>query len=99
MTNKRVNYGSMKCIYSINLPFDLDCAHISFTVMILQVKVYMSESTLYDKKMIKSFHDLDYKIIDFMSVKCTHVQCTPASCLWYSEHVYGALGNFFKFNF
>ena len=68
MTNKSVNYGSIKCIYSITLPYDLeDCAHISIIVMMLQVKVYMSESKLYDKKMIKSFHDLDYKIIDHVN--------------------------------
>ena len=34
MTNKRVNNGGIKCIYSINLPFDLeDCARILFTVI------------------------------------------------------------------
>ena len=34
MTNKRVNNGSIKCIYSITLPFDLeDCACILFTVI------------------------------------------------------------------
>ena len=34
MTNKHVNNGSIKCIYSITLPFDLeDCAHILFTVI------------------------------------------------------------------
>ena len=28
MTKKRVNYGSIKCIYSITLPFDQEyCAH------------------------------------------------------------------------
>ena len=31
MTTKRVNNGSIKCIYSITLPFDLeDCARILF---------------------------------------------------------------------
>ena len=95
MTNKGVNYGSIKCIYSITLPYDLeDCAHISIIVKILQVKVYISESKLYDKKMVKSFHDHDYKITDPMSIKCTQVHCTPLSCPWYSEHVYGALGIF-----
>ena len=34
MTNKRVNNGSIECIYSISLPFDLkDCACILFTVI------------------------------------------------------------------
>ena len=50
MTNKRVNNGSIKCIYSITLPFDLeDCAHILFTDIDLQVRVYMSESMLHDQ--------------------------------------------------
>ena len=34
MTNKCVNNGSLKCIYSITLLFDLeDCACILFTVI------------------------------------------------------------------
>ena len=39
MTNKHVNYGSIKCIYSITLPFDREhCAHILFSVINLRVK-------------------------------------------------------------
>ena len=50
MTNKRVKNGSIKCIYSRTLPFDLqDCVCILFTVIDLQVKVYMSESMLHDQ--------------------------------------------------
>ena len=50
MTNKRLNNGSIKCIYSATLPVDLeDCVCILFTVLILQVKVYMSESMLHDQ--------------------------------------------------
>ena len=34
MNNKRVNYGSIKCIYCITLPFDLeDCAYILLTLI------------------------------------------------------------------
>ena len=34
MTNKRVNNGSIKCMYSITLPFDReDCTRILFTVI------------------------------------------------------------------
>ena len=34
LTNKRVNNGSIKSIYSITLPFDLeDCARILYTVI------------------------------------------------------------------
>ena len=95
MTNEYVNYGSIKCIYSIILPFDLeDCARCRLLCLILQVKVYMSESMLHDQyftrnaqKMIKPFYDLNYKIIDPMSTKYTHDHCAPVSCQWYPGHV------------
>ena len=49
LTNKRVNNGSIKCMYSISLPFDLeDCARILFTVIDFTGKVCISESTLHD---------------------------------------------------
>ena len=52
MTNKRVNNGSIKCIYSISLDFDLeDCACILFTVI---DSVYMSESMLHDQYFTKN---------------------------------------------
>ena len=49
--------------------------------------------------MIKSFYDLYYKIIDPMSIKCTHVHCAPVSCHGTPGHVPGAPGIFFKISF
>ena len=49
--------------------------------------------------MIISFYDLDYKIIDPMSVKCTRVHCALVSCPSYPGHVHGALGMFFNLIF
>ena len=50
MTNKHVNNGCMKCIYSITLPFDLeDCAHILFTVIDFAGKGQHVISMLHDQ--------------------------------------------------
>ena len=61
MTNKRVNNSSIKCIYSISLPFDLeDCACILFTVIDFAGKgLHISESMLHDQYFTKNAYVLE----------------------------------------
>ena len=61
MINKRVNNGSITCIYSITLPFDLeDCACILFTVINfagkglgLHVRINAISSILHKKRILE----------------------------------------------
>ena len=59
MINKRVNNGSIKYIYSITLPFDLeDCAYILFTVINfagkgLHVRINAISSILHKKRILE----------------------------------------------
>ena len=59
MINKRVNNGSINCIYSITLPFDLeDCAYILFTVINfagkgLHVRINVISSILHEKRILE----------------------------------------------
>ena len=55
MTNKRVNNGSIKCIFSISLPFDLeDCACILFTVIDFAGKGLHVRIMLHDQYLTKN---------------------------------------------
>ena len=59
MGHKRVNNGSIKCIYFITLPFDLeDCAYILFTVINfagkgVHVRINAISSILHKKRIVE----------------------------------------------
>ena len=55
----------------------------SFSHFVTTTFCVRSEYQRRKRRWQKPFYDLNYKIIDPMSIKCTHVHCAPVSCPWY----------------